>query len=361
MMKKRLCAFLLGAFLMFGMLMQFPVTARAAGSFGTWGGIDWTLSEDGTLTIAPTKGTPVPDPNCGKAFAVGAWREAVVYNSSGAAASIGGAPYDMNAVKSLIIKEGVISIGSFAAKFPNLTGEVVIPSTVTYIGQEAFQNCPITTLIFAPGGTKDLCIAPGAFKTLEITELVLPADRPEIHLHCWAFLGSSKLENISIPDNVTFLPQTHLEYCGMDNSYTNDSQVLKGCPIEGIAFGSDAVRDRFENAPYNKSNMNAWPNLKTPIHTCQQSSWIREENSHYKKQCLYNNCPIGLNNKVFAKGAHTFGADNACTTCGYLRDTEKTAAPQTGDTTHTLLWAALFFGGVAMMWMQLNARKRETF
>ena len=69
---------------------------------GTWGGIDWTLyAADGTLNIAPTKGTPVADKNAPtkRTYEVGEWRETVVYDSKGSAASIGGAPYDMKAVK----------------------------------------------------------------------------------------------------------------------------------------------------------------------------------------------------------------------------------------------------------------------
>ena len=102
-------------------------------SSGTWGGIDWTLTTDGTLTIAPTQGEPVPDKNAPtkRTYEVGEWRETVIYKSNGSASAIGGAPYDMKAVKKLIIKEGVTSIGSFTCQFPNLTGEVVIPSTVT--------------------------------------------------------------------------------------------------------------------------------------------------------------------------------------------------------------------------------------
>ena len=68
---------------------------------GTWGGVDWTLTPDGKLTIAPTTGTPTTD-NSGKwTYEVGQWPEAVVYNKNGGASSIGGYPYDVKAVKKL--------------------------------------------------------------------------------------------------------------------------------------------------------------------------------------------------------------------------------------------------------------------
>ena len=129
------------AMMLFG--ITFSVNAQEPETqSGTWGGIDWTLTTDGTLTIAPTKGEPVPDP-CGVwTYEVGQWRETVVYNSNGGASSIGGNPFNYNDVKKLVIEEGVTSIGSFSAKFPKLTGEVIIPWTVNYIGQEALQGQP---------------------------------------------------------------------------------------------------------------------------------------------------------------------------------------------------------------------------
>ena len=225
---------------------------------GTYGGVDWTLTDAGTLTVAPAA-NPATDANSGMAFEVGAWREAVVYNSNGDAVAIGGYPYDVNAVKSLVIEEGVTSIGSFTAKFPNLSGEVVIPSTVTYIGQEAFQGAPITKLTFAAGGTEALCIAPGAFKSLAIEELVLPADRPAVHIHCWALNDCKKLERVTFPANVTTFSQwTHVDYCGMNYINGGDSQILARCTaLKTITFGSQEAHDRFFAAPGNRANINA--------------------------------------------------------------------------------------------------------
>ena len=225
---------------------------------GTYGGIDWTLTDTGKLTISPAA-APAPDAISGMEFENGVWREAVVYDSEGNAKAIGGYPYDISAVKSLVIEEGVTSIGSFTAKFPNLTGEVVIPASVTYLGQEAFQNCPITKLIFAEGGTEALCIAPGALKKLAVEEIVLPADRPAIHIHCWAFNDCTQLKRITFPANVTtFSKWTHVDYCGMDYVDGGDSQILARCTaLEKITFGSQNVYDLFFAASGNRSNIDA--------------------------------------------------------------------------------------------------------
>ena len=164
----------------------------------------------------------------------------------------------MNAVKKLIIEEGVTKIGSFTCQFPNLTGEVVIPSTVTYIGQEAFsvgsknttQN--ITKLTFAEGGTDPLCIANGAFKYTEISEGAFPGDREYIHIHHWAFGNCHNLTTAYIPANVTkSWGGEHVDYETNFNAQTNVTWAEKGSifvydsAMETITFENEAVRDRF--------------------------------------------------------------------------------------------------------------------
>ena len=221
---------------------------------GTWGGIDWTLYEDGELVIAPTAGEPVADKNAPtkRTYEVGEWREAVVYKSNGSASAIGGYPYDVKKVKSLVIEEGVTKIGSFTAQFPNLTGEVVIPSTVTYIGQEAFQKAPMTRLVFAAGGTESLCIANGAFKTTLIEEVSFPGDREYIHIHHWAFGGSPNLKRAHLTANITKVwGGEHVDYFDNFNSQTNVtwanySMLFTGCTLlETVTFEDETIRDLF--------------------------------------------------------------------------------------------------------------------
>ena len=240
------------------------VLDAAVTSGGTWGGIDWTLTYEGTLTIAPTKGTPVADPNCGKTYAVGAWREAVRYDSKGEGKAIEGWPYDRSKVKALVIEEGVISIGSFTAQsFTNLTGEVVIPSTVKYIGQEAFQKSTMAKLTFAEvleGKTgEELCIAQGAFKNLIIEEVSLPADRP-VHLHAWVFNNCHNLKHATMPATVVSVHGTnHLDYFKDFNAHSNPTWT-KASEIfaynenmETVTFGSEEVRDLFYSYDNNTS------------------------------------------------------------------------------------------------------------
>lgn len=232
-------------------------------SGGTWGGIDWTLV-DGTLTITPTTGTPTTD-NSGKwSYEVGQWPEAVIYDNNGVGVDIGLWPYDRTKVKTLVIEEGVTSIGSFTAQgFTNLTGEVEIPYTVKYIGQEAFLRSTMTTLTFAPvpeGKTgEELCIAQGALKNLVIEEITFPEDRP-VHLHAWMFANSNNLKHVTFPATVVGIGGTvHVDYSHNPNAThgggSNSCGLLSKCPaLETITFGSQEVRDMYYNPYYERED-----------------------------------------------------------------------------------------------------------
>lgn len=220
---------------------------------GTWGGIDWTLTTDGTLIIAPTKGEPVPDKNAPtkRTYKVGQWREAVIYTSNGGASAIGDRPYELSKVKKLVIEEGVTSIGSFAAQsMTNLTGEVIIPWTVNYIGQEAFQKATMTKVTFqkVPEGKEgqELCIAQGAFKNLIIEEIALPDDRP-IHLHAWILNNCHKLKHVTLPATIHSFSGSgnHIDY-GWTESGKNEHMIFAyNQNMETITFGSEEVKKLF--------------------------------------------------------------------------------------------------------------------
>ena len=235
---------------------------------GAMGGVDWTLTDDGTLTISPAQGEVTKKkPDSQELYKAGEWAAAVNDAATGYEW-----PYNKykSQIKQLVIEEGVTSIGSFVLDgIGTLSGEVVIPSTVTYLGQQALRNCSITKLTFAKGGKEKLCIAPSALGGLAVEEIVLPADRPEIHIHCWAFTNCKKLQRITFPANVTtFSCWTHVDYYGMENYYpkepeASDSQVLSGCTsLKSITFGSQEVRDLFFNSPRNTNNINAIGNVE---------------------------------------------------------------------------------------------------
>jgi len=172
---------------------------------GMWGGVDWTFvvtkaDGKGTLTISVTQ-TPLNERDINKwknsngdanqPYEDGYWKENVHYLPF----EIETTPYVATKVNKLIIEEGVINIGSFVAQKMPLEddGEVVIPASVEYIGQEAFQNSAITKLTFA-SNSKLKCLDSGALKNLSITSLTLPASLQCIHR--WCLNNCKQLEHI---------------------------------------------------------------------------------------------------------------------------------------------------------------------
>ena len=243
---------------------------------GTWGGIDWELTADGTLIIKPTRGTPVADPDCGRTYEVGEWPEGVKYHSSGDYATAYYTPYDKNLVKALVIEEGVTTIGSFAVKCPNLTGEVVIPASVVYVGQSAFQNAPITKLTFAEGGTEELCIAVGAFEGLKITELQLP--ERSVHLHAWAFQRCGELVSAVLPNVTIEAGSKHVKYWyygeehASGNSGTWDSNAFAHNPkMDTLVFGTEIGLNQFVSVPNSLTTYVAYNGLTVYFNTTLQN------------------------------------------------------------------------------------------
>ncbi len=98
------------------------------------------------------------------------------------------------------IPDTVVSIS--ARVFKNKTGltKIVIPNTMTYIGEEAFYGCSkLATLEFAPGGTKELVIGVKAFYNTAIKQLNIASRVTEISE--MAFYGIDVTELV-IPEGV---------------------------------------------------------------------------------------------------------------------------------------------------------------
>lgn len=228
---------------------------------GIWGGIRWTFvqtAEDGTGTLTISKlteeETPETDPKTGQPYERGFWRESVFYNNSGVATAVNWDPiYITERVTKLVIEEGVTGIGSFVAQDMPLTvdGEVRIPKTVKYIGQEAFMGSGITKLTFETyaDGTSDLtCIAQGAFKKLKVEEFIFPEGL--VCIHAWLACVNPNLEKIVMPESINQMSgQEHLDYDGFVETGNGGAALFAGCKnLRSITFKSESDRNEFLNS-----------------------------------------------------------------------------------------------------------------
>ena len=102
------------------MLSVFTFTVFAETQSGTCGdNLTWTLDDEGTLTISGTGDMYDYDDNY----------TATPWDSYG---------YD---IKSIIIENGVTSIGEYAFCFLRALESIIIPNSVTSIGNYAFNGC----------------------------------------------------------------------------------------------------------------------------------------------------------------------------------------------------------------------------
>ncbi len=147
--------------------------------------LTWTLTEDGTLTISGT----------------GAMTD---YEYDGIR------PWSVETVRTIVVGDGITTIGNYA--FKNCTGltAVDLPSTLTRIGHSAFETCTGLAAITVPSGTKSIG-ASAFYGCNALTSITLPDSVTTID--AWAFCGCSILSEITIPSGVTVLANNLFDSC----------------------------------------------------------------------------------------------------------------------------------------------------
>ena len=166
-----------------------PVSYSASGTTATSGqcgdNVYWELDEaTGTLTISGTGEM---------------WYD-YAYSSA----------YDKNSIKSVIIYDGVTSIGQEAFYGCDNLTSISIPDSVTSIGDSAFTYCRSLTSVHIPDGVTS--IGYWTFgNCYSLTSINIPDGVTSIGDD--AFDGCSNLTSISIPDSVTFIGDYAFDGC----------------------------------------------------------------------------------------------------------------------------------------------------
>ena len=139
--------------------------------------LTWKLYEDGTLNISGT----------------GAMKNYIYGNNK--------SPARLNlSVTSIVIEEGVTSIGDYAFENCDNLTSITIPGNVESIGESAFYSCDNLTDVTLQDGVKS--IGDAAFIWCNnLTNIVLPNSITSIG--DWAFKDCTSLTSIKIPSSVT--------------------------------------------------------------------------------------------------------------------------------------------------------------
>jgi len=176
---------------------MFAVMVMAAGA---WAAVTWSLN-GGTLTISGTGNMTNYSSDGAPWRSSGASITSVVINDG--VTSIGNyAFFNCSGLTSLTIPDGVTYIGDYAFSYcSGLTGSLTIPDGVTYIGNRAFYNCSgLTGALTIPDGVTS--IGDGAFQHCSgLTSVTIP--NGVTSFGSYAFSDCSGLTSITIPNGVT--------------------------------------------------------------------------------------------------------------------------------------------------------------
>ena len=203
-MKKKLLITLIAVCTMMLAFCMVNASAETVDSGTCGNNLTWTLDDEGTLKISGT----------------GAMNQyAGTYNKS---------PWNgNNSITSLIIDDGVTSIGSYA--FYKCSGifSITMGDSVISIGNDAFLGCSSLT-------------------SITISESVSTIDD-------YAFSRCSSLEDIIIPDSVTSIGEKAFEDCSSLKSITIHEGVT--------SIGISAFEDCNSLSKVNITNLEAWCNI----------------------------------------------------------------------------------------------------
>lgn len=188
-----------------------PATVQAAevASGGCGDGVKWSLDDSGTLTIS-----------MGEYGGTGKMTD----YASGAGGDGGGPAWDAAAVRTVVIEEGVTTVGQYAfSGLANLTS-VSIPASVTSIGNYAFNSSrQLSSVTFASGSALTSIGQHAFFNCTSLTDMTIPANVSTIGQN--AFAGCTNLTRVSLPSGLTAVADHTFEGCSALTEVTIPASV----------------------------------------------------------------------------------------------------------------------------------------
>ncbi len=203
-MKKKLMALFLLLVMVFTVFPWNAVEVQAASvvASGQCGAnVTWKLDSEGTLTISGTGS--MEDCEYYKVYDV----DRVTYSYTDSI------PWrdERDAIKTVIIKKGVKSIGGFAFSNCNSLTSITIPDSVTSIGDGAFFDCDSLTSVTIPDSVTSI------------------GDD--------AFAWCDSLTSVTIPDSVTSIGDYTFERCdSLTKIYVNQNNSAYSSDSRGVLF-----------------------------------------------------------------------------------------------------------------------------
>jgi len=223
-MKRKIVSVLLCVLLLASLL---PVSAFAdTTASGTCGAnLTWTLDSDGTLTISGTGKMKNYYPSNNDTTAPWGKNCSLIKSvviSDGVTSIGSGAFYKCSSLTSVTIPDSVTSIGGWAFCWCSSLTSVTIPDSVTSIGNSAFYGCSSLTSVTIPDGVTS--IGSGAFENCSsLTSVTIGNSVTSIGNY--AFENCSSLTSVTIPDSVTSIGERAFYGCSSLTSVTIPDSV----------------------------------------------------------------------------------------------------------------------------------------
>ena len=168
---------------------------------------------------------------------------------------------------SLVVEEGITSIGSKAFSGLDVFTNVSLPSTLVTIGDGAFQNCRGMKEVVIPDSVTT--VSDSAFEGCTGLEKV-KLSKKLLTIGSSAFLQCSSLEGVEVPEGVTWIGSSAFTSC------TNLRYIIVPDSIKDVSytggFGDGDSGSLIQNNP-------------DLCVVCGENSWIRT-NDIYKKQSV---------------------------------------------------------------------------
>ena len=241
----------------------------------------------------------------------------------------------------VVIPSSVTSIGEYA--FSHCTGltSITLPDGVTNIGRGTFFMCSSLTSITIPDGVTS--IGANAFRGCSsLTSITIPDSVTSIG--SWAFSGCSSLTSITIPGSVTSIGESAFAYCtGLTSIAIPDSVTSIGerafyecSSLKSITI-PDSVTSIGERAFYDCSSMSdvfilnpnclteesaesIFPSVAT-IHSHSGygvERYAKEHRYSFVSLCTWDNGTVTKAPQIGVAGERTY----TCTVCGATRTEE---------------------------------------
>ena len=182
---------------------------------------------------------------------VAAWCNISFYNKSSNPLCYSNLYLNGELVTSLVIPEGINSIGNYAFCTCTSLTSITIPNSVTSIGFSAFESCTGLNSVnisdiaawcninFYDSSSNPLCNAKKIYLNgKELTDLVIPESVKTIKKY--AFKGYSRLASIEIPKSITSIKESAFLDC-TELSSVNISDIAAWCNIDFEGWDSNPL------------------------------------------------------------------------------------------------------------------------